>query len=253
MIFDRRRSRGGGFSMLELLIVLAIMVGVAALTFPRLTRPLAESDAHQAANDLRDAITECRQSAALSGQPLFMRLESLQSEVEWGGWTELLASQFGSADQGWQPEPESESSTEDVLGRGLSAYPTGLKSARLPHGVVIESVHWISNVFADDPMSRMASTDGDPAAVTDAAEDRSEEERFSELIGSDDATGVDVASEAASAVDGERWFLPFLPSGRTRDCVIVLRDPLSGGRVGLELDSVTGMTRVRRLASSDRR
>lgn len=230
--------------MLELLIVLAIMVGVAALSFPRLTRPLAESDAHRAANHLRDAITECRQSAALGGQPLFMRLESQQSQVEWGGWTELLAGEFDDARQGWQPQQETVTPATDRSDSGIPANQTALKSAALPAGVVIESVRWISDVSASDGVSETASDQRDSATASGAVIDPSNEALPEPFESTDEpVAGADTPSDS---IEGERWYLPFLPSGRTRDCVIVLHDPTSGARVRLELDSVTGMMRVTR-------
>lgn len=64
-----------------------------------------------------------------------------------------------------------------------------------------------------------------------------------------------VANENSSSPSAIReiveseWYLPFLPSGQTRDAVIVLRDSVTGSRVALEIEAVTGMMRTQRLSA----
>lgn len=64
-----------------------------------------------------------------------------------------------------------------------------------------------------------------------------------------------VAAEDSSSLSANReitesqWYLPFLPSGQTRDAVIVLRDSVTGSRVALEIEAVTGMMRTQRLSA----
>jgi prepilin-type N-terminal cleavage/methylation domain-containing protein len=222
---DSRSPRG--FSLLELMIVLGIMVGAAALTFPRLTRPLSESDAQQAANRLRDGLSECQQTASLHGVPLFVQLQAGESRVVWGDWSVLLAeeaslgdasalvassaSSLGSSNFAARPAGISPAGTA-ANSDGRSPPADATRSFELPHGVVIASVHFGRN----QPITANAPT------ITGAT-----------------------SEEAAPA--GQRWYLPFLPSGRTRDCRIVLHDPLTSTELLLELDAATGMMRVDRL------
>ncbi len=237
MDLDRPYRHSTAFSLLELLIVLAIMVGMAALTFPRLTRPLADSDAHRAANRLRDEIAECRQAAMTSGEPLFLRLEAGGSEIEWGGWSVLMAGELDGGNASWQPEVTTSADRGDAAGE-LSAItaPNRLRSYSMPPELVIDSVRW-------EPMI------GQP--------ERSDNENRSPGAGGDSEQAVGGAAnpEASEAsvgrLDGERWYLPFLPSGRTRSCVIAVRDSVSGSRMGIEIDAVSGMARVVRLPTVD--
>src|SRR6056297_1572306 len=114
-----------GFSLLELMIVLGIMVGAAALTFPRLTRPLSESDAQQAANRLRDGLSECQQTASLHGVPLFVRLQAGESRIVWGDWSVLLAEETSLGDASGQVA----SSASSVGSSSFAAGSAGISPA----------------------------------------------------------------------------------------------------------------------------
>jgi|GEM_PF-1442001 len=54
---------------------------------------------------------------------------------------------------------------------------------------------------------------------------------------------------ASREITESQWYLPFLPSGQTRDAVIVLRDSVTGSRVALEIEAITGMMRTQRLSA----
>lgn len=54
---------------------------------------------------------------------------------------------------------------------------------------------------------------------------------------------------ASREITGSQWYLPFLPNGQTRDAVIVLRDSVTGSRVALEIEAITGMMRTQRLSA----
>ncbi|KLU05739.1 hypothetical protein RISK_002371 [Rhodopirellula islandica] len=83
-----------GFSLLELMIVLTIMVGVGAVAWPSLRRPMADSSVQQAANLLRAEISDCRQTAAIEGEPRLMRFSANQPLVASGHWADLVAEQL---------------------------------------------------------------------------------------------------------------------------------------------------------------
>ena len=50
----------GGYSLLELLIVLTVLVGLLAIAWPSLSKPLANSDLLEAGNQLRTQLSEAR-------------------------------------------------------------------------------------------------------------------------------------------------------------------------------------------------
>lgn len=199
--------RTRAFSLLELLIVLAVMAGVAALVFPSLARPLAEIDVQRAAALLRDEISQCRNEAVLGHHMLLVKLTAGQEEVQWGTWQSLMAQS-----NGLQEDP-------DQLGM--------LKTHRLPSGIVIESVSWPTQITAPNAESLDADSD---------------EQSFQDDLSS---TLSSIAGESSAEV----WYLPYLPTGRCRDCQIILRDTSSDARCGLEIDGVLQMMRFQRLPS----
>ncbi|TWU38479.1 pilus assembly FimT family protein [Novipirellula artificiosorum] len=232
---QRRISNRLAFSLLELLIVLAIMVALAAVAWPSLRRPMADSTVHQAAAALRDQISSCRQAAAMHGQPRLMRFESGQSSVRWGTWTDLIAEQLRDASS-LEASPL-DASTLSAANNGEESLDDASVTGglwELPIDVVIDDVQLDTQTY-ETPESLPLT--GLSEAVTQASEDESFE-------WGDAAQSTDPLDENPTS-----WYLPFLPNGQTRDAVIVLRDVVSGSRVALEIDAVTGMMRTSRMSS----
>ena len=117
---EAKRTRA--FSLLELLIVLAVMAGVSALVFPSLARPLAENEVQRAAAALRDEISQCRNRAVFGNQMLLIRFLAGEDQIQAGTWQSLMADSNGSPDN--------------------SGQSGSLRSYRLPVGIVIERVEW---------------------------------------------------------------------------------------------------------------
>lgn len=63
----------GGFSLLELMIVLAILVSLAAITLPNLQRRFQRNELQEAGRLLQESLGELRQEALKSGRPLFVQ------------------------------------------------------------------------------------------------------------------------------------------------------------------------------------
>ena len=62
-----------GFSLLELMIVLAILVSLAAITLPNLQRRFQRNELQEAGRLLQETLGELRQEALQSGRPLFVQ------------------------------------------------------------------------------------------------------------------------------------------------------------------------------------
>ena len=219
------------FSLLELLIVLAVMVGIVAVAFPRLARPLAESEVQRAASGLRDTIVECRQAAAFFGQPLVMRLQSGGDQIVWGDWAKVIG-------EDWGLVVDTDGSDTTAAGLSTSTPSSGSvgnaiafdgrpRRSALPFGMVVEAVHWVTRGGPGDELP-------DSVLMGDAA---------GGILG-------DASGGGFSRGSGQRWYVAFLPSGRCRDCVIVVQDRATGMRAGLEIDAVTGLSRITRLPAS---
>jgi prepilin-type N-terminal cleavage/methylation domain-containing protein len=199
-------TRPRAFSLLELLIVLAVMAGVSALVFPSLARPLAENEVQRAAAALRDEISQCRNRAVLGNQMLLIRFLAGEEQIQSGTWQSLMADSNGLLND--------------------SGQSSSLKSFRLPVGIVVERVEWSDQTNSLDSETL--------APVSRDSADLSVER---------DATSID------SEVSGDVWYLSYLPTGRCRDCHIILRDTSTGARCGLEIDGVLQMMRFQRLPS----
>lgn len=249
-----------GWSLLELLIVLSVMVGIVGIAFPRLTRPLAESEVQRAAADFRDHLVDCRQTAVLSGRPLVLRLERGTGAYVWGEWGAVLAEDTGLSliDDGLTDDPVTPGSgaATGSAPDQSSALAANLQVRRLnlPAGMIFEAVHEAT----ETPSSAWSGEDlSGPVDAGAVGPDESfpGDDRGSTGLGSDSATDrgrVDplVAGddpETSLIESGRRDYLTFLPSGQSRDRVIVFRESASGMRAALELDAITGMTRLVRL------
>ncbi len=214
----KRRVPVGGFSLLELLIVLSIMVGVAALVWPSLSRPLADSTAQQAGNQLRDQLSSCRRAAMLDAEPMLVRFEVGTSSLAWGNWTQLL----------------------DESAAMLHSESNPLTVWQLPSDIVVDDVRFRDGAGEPGTITNASPIDSDDVMTgTDTA-------MISETLPLEFAS-TEAAPDNFSATDVQRQYLPFLPDGQTRDTVIVLRDIDNGSRVEVELDAVTGMMRTLRL------
>jgi len=255
-----------GWSLLELLIVLSVMVGIAGIAFPRLTRPLAESEVQRAAADFRDHLVDCRQTAVLSGRPLVLRLERGTGAYLWGEWAAVLAEDAGLnlLDDSLTDDPLADDDSATTSGGMVAGSTPGQSSAAaanlrvrrlsLPAGMVFEAIHEAAET-PDSAWSGDGAAGASDAGVSGSGQSLTADDRGSPRLGSDSvidrgrgdplATGGD--PESTPIESGRRDYLAFLPSGQSRDRVVVFRESASGMRVALELDAITGMTRLVRL------
>ena len=127
--------------MLELLIVLSIMVAMAAVAWPNLRRPIADTAVQQAAGQLREQIAICKNAAAIKGQPLLMRIEAGKRSVQWGDWKQLIADQL---------EPTSSQSALPDESEAADSELTKFQSIDLPPDVVVDDVRLDTQTYVPD-------------------------------------------------------------------------------------------------------
>ncbi len=89
---NRNRDCRAGFSLLELIIVLMVMISLLAIAWPNLQRPLRRQPLGEAAELLRTAIDESRYKAITEGHPQFVLLRQGSKEIQSGSF-ESFASQ----------------------------------------------------------------------------------------------------------------------------------------------------------------
>lgn len=200
-----RRTQRAAFSLLELLIVLVVMVGLLAVAWPSLRRPLADSVLQQAGHEIRRAFEDARQAALATGRPVLLRLHAESGTLEL-------------------------QTMEEVIGRDRNESPS-LSSAN-------ERSTSDRNPFHDrfpDPPPLSAGVVIEQVLTGDALRDKSDRQemdgdRFAEEMGESRQRG-----ELTNT-----WLLPILPSGRSIDFRIVLRDTSNRRRLGVQRDSAVG-------------
>jgi len=143
---DRHKCTDGpdaartGFSLLELLMVLAVIAGLVALAWPNLRKPLSDTPLSQAAANLRELIDECRYQAVLRGELTMLRLEKESSAIDMGSWESLLAEQL----QLSTPVENASAETDQpnrVSFRAKQRLPFKYRFA-LPPDIVVDQILW---------------------------------------------------------------------------------------------------------------
>lgn len=206
---EAKQTLKPAFSLLELLIVLAVIAGLMAIAWPNLRRPLNETPLTQAAANLRELFDECRYQAVLRGEMTMIRLQFDSGELRLGTWEKLLASQLqqaGSAtsEPTGSAEPPDPSSTNQ-LGKRKTQVALDYRF-QLPEGIVVDEVAW---------------------GITDS---RAEQES--------DTTQLPESNSA------EFWYVPFLPSGTSKDVRVILKDSQSGKRIMLQYQQGNGLMTI---------
>ncbi|HVX10483.1 MAG TPA: prepilin-type N-terminal cleavage/methylation domain-containing protein [Pirellulales bacterium] len=69
-------AKRSGFTLLELMLVLALLAAIAALIWPALARPLASQRLRRAAEQVRMHLTKTRTKAIMSGETLAFSFQS---------------------------------------------------------------------------------------------------------------------------------------------------------------------------------
>ena len=233
------RASSGGFSLLELLIVLGIMIGLVALIWPSLQRPLVDADLQAGGVQLRDALQQARQDALATGVPLLLQINRGGGEYWVGPWDQLLVQRLGGSSSvaiGGELEsprgtetrsgsPDRPASSPEVLAwkRRLA-----LRSAKLPEDVVVEEVLWQARLPETDPWSddQLRSAAGQSEDLLDSA-----------------VAGASLASSQA-AEPAQDWFVPMMSNGHSPDVTFILRDSKTRRALALHLAGSTGMSRL---------
>lgn len=235
-----------GFSLLELVIVLVVMIGLMAIAWPNLQRPLSRTTLDEAAQTVRSAMDESRYQATLGGTPWFVRFETGSFTVTAGSLASWLADDPGLGDglTGIASNPESTFPDAPAnLNSTAPTSPSAKRSWRLPEQVRIAAVHWNlpSSAPADSATQTAQATDSDglagPRATDSAAVDALPT-----------ATTVADSTDESFSVDApaQLYWLPLLASGRGRDATIVLYDQLTQQSIQVIFISSTGAIEVSR-------
>jgi prepilin-type N-terminal cleavage/methylation domain-containing protein len=232
-------QRSGGrrsFTLLELLMVLAILSLVAAMVWPAMRRQLAKTQLRGAARQVRVELSRARCRAVESGTVYGFRYR-----LETG---HFQLAPLASAD-GEEADFDGEQKGRHISGydRHRDAVPSDPIPDGSEAGGVVEHVLPEGIVFApDEPLELQTAVDSPIEPAT-----------------ADDLAGDTPASDALSKPDGlethaETWSPPvlFYPNGRTSNAVIHLRNDL-GSRISVSLRSLTGVAAIGPLERQEKR
>ena len=156
MCHDLRTHRSArGFSMLELMIVLVVMVGLLAIAWPNMQRLLRRTTLNEAAQVLREAIDEGRYEAITTGKPIFVQMQQGNHEVRTGSFANFANAEDADKSletESNQSEAFSDSSATSQPGPGMRKNQDEKtpRTWRLPESIVITEVTWTSDSITDD-------------------------------------------------------------------------------------------------------
>ena len=209
-------SAARGFTLLELMIVLAILVMLIALVWPSLRRPVMRSAAQQASRQLVRDLARARMAAIDSGQIVALRFEL-------GGtrYVVKLAESLGDSEgsDGTAPEVTAEG---DAGNASVADTPTDFGfEAQLDEDVVFRDPSEVNNDELP-PGSTLREM---------LEDERQETEEVKPLID----------NERAEQAFSTPVF--FYPTGRAENAVFVLQGP-DGYRVTVKLRGLTGAASI---------
>jgi len=224
-----------GFSLLELMIVLVLMVSLLAIAWPNMQRPLRRTTLNEAAQILREAIDEGRYQAITKGCPIFVQMQQGNHSVRTGSFASFAQAEDAdnslSAMSNQYPTP-SNPATSSLNGLGLGS-STGGKSTRtwrLPETVVITEVNWTSDSVTSD-------VDG---GLLESKDDATE----GPVVSAESAHAeAEVVVSASGAIHDDWWF-PISATGQSRDASIVLLDTSINETMTITYASATGALEI---------
>ena len=115
-LMSSSRKKNLGFSLLEMLIVLAMMAGMMAMVWPNLQRPLQRAALNDAVSTLRSVLDEARYQAMARGEIWLVRLEVGSQELAVGDFGCYL--QLAELELNWRPPAHCLSAARYGLHRG---------------------------------------------------------------------------------------------------------------------------------------
>jgi len=242
-----------GFSLLEMMIVLVVMVGILAIAWPNLQKPLRRAGLSQATQKLREAIDESRYQAMTTGTPVFIQLRQGESEVRSGGLDAFAVDESNLTPSGGRFSETNAVDTSSAATSNSMSPSTGNpltqnqgnapKIWQLPENIVITDVTW-----DDAPSSDGSFFEGEDATVGSAVS-RDSNSGYGQFASSDNsAAEVDATETGFDMLDGEEheWWLPLTSLGHSRDVEITLWDKASHESMKVSFSSATGELEIHR-------
>lgn len=219
----RRRARANGFSLLELIIVLMVMVSLLAIAWPNLQRPLRRTSLSEAAQTLRSAIDDSRFQAITTGTPMFVQLRRGENVMRAGSFDSFMNAESDIAATG-SPAPQPAALKPLGGGSDPHVFPSAIQSWLLPESIVISDVRWTLETPAEEFEPEVGSTADSTSPVAEVQSD----------------SMIDLAIGASPST----WWLPLVATGQGRDAAIVLLDTSINEKITVTFASATGALEI---------
>ena len=201
----------GGYSLLELLIVLTVLVGLLAIAWPSLSKPLANSDLLEAGNQLRTQLSEARLLAIQSGEPVIVRIECDSGMITFANWHQamgpLTLSDADPLDESGEAMVLEEVDTPEIESTSGAANVWAI-----PEGIVVDRVIRQESTSNQDAL-RGTLGFGDPLDRENGTE------LETDLLSETDSTGFE-----ESIADPRISWVWFLPQGQACEATLYLVD-----------------------------
>ena len=201
----------GGYSLLELLIVLTVLVGLLAIAWPSLSKPLANSDLLEAGNQLRTQLSEARLLAIQSGEPVIVRIECDSGMITFANWHQamgpLTLSDTDPLDESGEAMVLEEVDTPEIESASGAANVWAI-----PEGIVVDRVIRQESTSNQDALRGTLGL-GDPLDRENGTE------LETDLLSETDGTGFE-----ESIADPRISWVWFLPQGQACEATLYLVD-----------------------------
>jgi len=183
-----RRNNRDAYTLIEMLIVLAVMAGTIGLSWPAVRKSLAKSRLRHAARQVQTELNKLRSQAMRSGKPLMLRYQ------EQGNLFQVTTAHPPAAWNAPQPQPDTRQSPSRPPARAVEH-----RSVKLPDGIRFQPARHANQPSLEIELTHEATAQ--PIATMEHSSDR---------------------PPLAEAT--QRWSRPIVcyPDGRTSDAHIVL-------------------------------
>lgn len=189
----------GGFSLLELTVVLLLMLGLLALVWPNLQKPLRRTGLSEAARVLRSAIDDSQYLASLGPEPMLLRLEQGRPEIAANTVSRWLESRDATGVLSPANAPSDETFVSETASGDVPP-----RRWQLPSGVVIRNLDWHQHRTPPPAQALSDLSEGDleePSLAIDPIE-----------VAEAEVSAADF-SEPADTLAPSIWWLPFFAQG----------------------------------------
>jgi prepilin-type N-terminal cleavage/methylation domain-containing protein len=259
MLNDLKFRARRGFSLLELMIVVVLIAGILAITWPSIARPMRKAELSEATQKLREAIEDGRYQAMVSGEPVFLQITQGDSQMRSGGIDALIQGKLDEqpSDQDldskvsrktdYEVAGASDRNLQQALGAASdsshSAHPVTSRVWKLPENIVVSSIHWMDDESGSEGSLGMDTSDagsGSTGVESNGSAGGSSSSMSGGVAGGSTGGYSSSGDSASDFGSSEKWCLPMSAEGLGRDAEITLLDKRARKTLTVSFTAATG-------------